>query len=69
MQHTGTTTKQLAKYIGKDALYHDYPGLTWAVRIVDTRMQYGQVAYLIEPIAGCGQRWVTANLEVGVNQS
>ncbi len=34
-------------------------GLAFCVRVIDRRKLFGREEYLIEPVGGKGQRWVT----------
>ena len=52
------TAITMSTNIGKRATLDDGKGLTYQVKIVDTRERWGQTDYKIEPIAGSGSRWV-----------
>ena len=53
------TTMELMKNIGKVAEWDDGSGLKYEVTITDSRLRWGSVDYLIVPVAGSGQRWVS----------
>lgn len=55
------STKELAEMIGKPAEWDDNHGLKYEVTIVDSRMRWGKVDYLISPVSGYGERWVSAS--------
>lgn len=52
------TTKTAIEIIGKEAdLYLD--GLTIKVKIVDARYVFGRDDVQVQPLAGCGVKWVS----------
>ncbi len=55
--------KDMADKIGQHAIWTPALGSTLAidVRIQDVRRAYGRTDYLITPIAGTGETWVTAH--------
>jgi hypothetical protein len=55
------TTRQLADLIGKVTTYHASALLDFEVRVVDARMRFGNVDVLIQPVAGFGEQWITAD--------
>ena len=55
------STLELAKNIGKVALWGDGSGLKYEVTIVDSRIRWGSVDYLVTPVSGSGERWVSAS--------
>ena len=52
------TALTMSTHIGKCATLDDGKGITYLVKIMDTRERWGQKDYKIEPIAGSGSRWV-----------
>ena len=56
------------KYMGKTALYRvrlSGVGLSFKVKIADVKQAYGNIRFLIEPVAGCGSAWIEArNLKI-----
>jgi hypothetical protein len=55
------TTLELIKNIGKHALWGDGSGIQYEVIIGDSRLRWGEVDYLIAPVAGSGTRWVSSS--------
>jgi hypothetical protein len=55
--------KELAQYIGRTAIFgfKAFADLEFAVRIMETKTEFGQDRVLITPVAGHGEQWV--NLE------
>ena len=47
---------EISKVIGSIASYKG-AGITFEVKIIDARVVYGRVDYLIAPIAGTGDVW------------
>ncbi len=45
-------------YIGQKAEYTLEGPMTVIVKIVDAKMGYGRLRFLIEPMRGHGQKWV-----------
>ena len=50
-----------ASFVGKNA-FVTFNGLTFAVRIEDTKTAYGHARFLVTPVAGRGAVWV-GNIE------
>lgn len=46
------------KFHGRTARFEPVPGIYFNVRIVDTKMSYGRLRFLIQPLAGAGEKWV-----------
>lgn len=49
------------KYIGKTALFRVRlagVGLSFQVKILDVKQAYGNIRFLIEPVAGSGSAWI-----------
>lgn len=55
------STKALAETLGKVAEWEDGHGLKYEVTITDSRMRWGNVDYLVTPVAGQGERWVSGS--------
>jgi hypothetical protein len=55
--------KELAQYVGRTAtfVFKAFAELQFTVRIIDTKIEFGQDRVLITPVAGEGEQWV--NLE------
>jgi hypothetical protein len=53
------STLELVKNLGKVAEWGDGHGLKYEVTIMDSRVRWGEVDYLITPKAGEGSRWVS----------
>lgn len=54
------TTKELAADLGREVRYHT--GNLWvACRILDAKRVYGDTRYLITPLAGRGEQWVSVS--------
>ncbi len=53
--------KDMADKIGLHATWTPSNGVHVDVRIQDVRRAYGRTDYLITPIAGTGETWVTAH--------
>ena len=51
----------LSKKIGMQAMWNTKSGLRFEIVIKDVRERFGLIDYLIEPIAGDGQKWVEEN--------
>lgn len=50
------TVSECAKLIGQvGSIYHN--GLRVKVKVLDVKVSYGIVRYLVAPIAGTGQAW------------
>ena len=55
------TTSELARDIGREAnFYIAGTNLSVRVRIMDTKVAWGEIRYLVVPLAGAGNAWVTA---------
>ena len=48
---------ELASYIGRVGMI-DRLGLGFKVTVLDARQSYGNVQYLVTPVAGSGKNWV-----------
>lgn len=48
---------ELMKDIGKTVLVRDGE-IQYEVKIVDVKTAYGQIRYLVRPVAGSGEKWV-----------
>ena len=47
------------KYIGKTALFRVRGvGLAFEVKVKDFKNSYGNIRFLVEPVAGTGSAWV-----------
>lgn len=53
------TATELGTVIGKTGTYR-LDGIGVWVKVLDTRERFGEVDYLICPVAGDGQRWVVS---------
>lgn len=51
--------REAGKAIGKRATLTTTEGLAIEVRVVDARQAYGRLEYLVTPIHGKGEAWVT----------
>jgi hypothetical protein len=49
--------KELSKWLDKVVLVRD-GDIKYPVKIVDIKLAYGSVLWLVEPVGGCGQKWV-----------
>lgn len=49
--------KEMAKLIGTVVLIRDGE-CKYEAKVVDAKESYGKLRLLVEPVAGCGQRWV-----------
>lgn len=56
------TATELGAVIGKTGTYRldGAHGFSVWVKVLDTRERFGEVDYLISPVAGEGQRWVVS---------
>ena len=56
------TATELHAVVGKSGTYQvdGASGLSIWVKILDTRERFGEVDYLVSPVAGFGQRWVVS---------
>jgi hypothetical protein len=55
------TYGEMAGLIGREGtLRVQREGFTVRVRVLDVRVNYGRKDYLVEPIDGTGQAWVSA---------
>jgi hypothetical protein len=52
------SVNELAKMIGRTGFIYARGEMSVSVRIVDAKISYGAVRYLVEPIAGRGSTWV-----------
>lgn len=52
--------KELLEKIGKQALYNanGFGSFMVKVKVLDVKMSYGKVRYLITPMSGSGEIWV-----------
>lgn len=48
---------ELMKDLGRVVLVRDGE-IQYEVKIVDVKTAYGQIRYLVEPVAGVGKKWV-----------
>jgi hypothetical protein len=55
------TALELIQPVDKKAKYRVTQHLWIEVEILDTKMSYGRTLYLITPVAGCGNQWVTGD--------
>lgn len=64
------TAKELSEPIGKTGTYSmDMANrFCFWVKILDTRERFGDVDYLITPVAGSGERWVDSHKVRDVRQ-
>ena len=53
--------KELAKLIGTKAIISVEKSLKIEVEIMDIRLQYGRTDYLVRPLAGAGEQWLSAD--------
>ena len=57
------TAKDAAALIGKRGTYQPAgahgPGLTFMVKIIDARLNFGRIDVLIAPVMGSGAAWVS----------
>ncbi|MDE3022785.1 MAG: hypothetical protein KGI54_13165 [Pseudomonadota bacterium] len=60
------TASQMAAFIGTTGFIRDN-GLSYGVRIVDVRPHYGAMQFLVQPIAGIGERWVNETTIISDN--
>lgn len=60
------TAATQAHLIGREGALRVSAALAVAVRIVDVKFSYGNLRYLVAPIAGLGQEWVDAGRVVVV---
>lgn len=49
----------ILKYLGKVALTPCYPFESIAVLILDVKVRWGKIKFLVKPTAGKGTAWVT----------
>lgn len=54
----------LGQNVGKTATLHTNE-LKVSVRIIDAKSAYGALRFLVEPVAGSGQVWVSADRVTG----
>jgi hypothetical protein len=54
------TLLEIQKIIGQTADYNIGNGVTVWVIVRDARVRYGDLDYLIEPVAGKGTKWVAS---------
>ena len=59
--HSVGTALELIKPVDKKANYRVTQHLWIEVEILDSKMSYGRTLYLITPVAGCGNQWVTGD--------
>lgn len=52
------SVNELVKMVGRTGTVYARGEMSVSVRIVDAKISYGAVRYLIEPIAGRGSAWV-----------
>ncbi len=57
MNNTVTT---MARYVGQQGVFETKEGLAVHVRILDARIDFGQLRVKIVPLAGTGECWVNA---------
>lgn len=60
------TAATMSPMIGKPAQL-DVGGMTFLVTILDVRIRWGQLDYLVQPQAGHGQQWKSAD-SLRINQ-
>ena len=53
------TATELHQAVGKYADYSKTDGISFTVQITDTRERFGNIDYLIAPLCGRGQAWVS----------
>lgn len=56
-----TTAMQMTENIGQHGLYDSGVGLRFRVRVIDARVRFGEVDYLVVPADGIGQKWVASH--------
>ena len=56
--------KDLVKDLGKVVLV-PADGIKYEARIIDIKVSYGRPLYLIEPVAGCGSKWIADYVHKG----
>ena len=58
MSGDNTCFSEMQKMIGQTVLVSDGSGVKYQAKIKDAKTAYGQVRYLVEPVAGVGSKWV-----------
>ncbi len=53
------SVKELAKRIGTEAELRAVTGLIFRVKVLDVKQSYGNLRYLVEPVAGSSSAWVS----------
>ena len=53
--------KEIAKLIGTKAVVNVEKSLKIEVEIMDARAQFGRVDYLVRPLAGAGEQWLSSD--------
>lgn len=59
-KHTGSTAKDLAAVIGKTGLMQS-DKMRFEVEIHDVKQAFGRVDYLVRPVAGKDEAWVSSD--------
>ena len=62
------TAAAAAKLIGCEGALRVSAALAVAIRIVDVKVSYGKIRYLIAPLAGLGLEWVDSGRVVVVGE-
>jgi hypothetical protein len=62
------TAAAVLNLIGREGALRVSPALAVAIRIVDVKWSYGNLRYLVAPVAGLGQEWVDAGRVVVVEE-
>jgi hypothetical protein len=55
---TAMTAKEMQDLIGRTGSFY-VKGMGISVKVVDVRTRYGRVDYLVTPVAGTGETWMT----------
>lgn len=58
MSGDNTCFSEMQKMIGQTVLVSDGAGVKYQATIKDAKTAYGQVRYLVAPVAGEGSKWV-----------
>lgn len=58
MSGDNTSFSAMQKMIGQTVLVSDGAGVKYQAKITDAKTAYGQVRYLVVPVAGVGSKWV-----------
>jgi len=55
------TAREIAELLDKEATLASHEGFSVRVRIVNAREVFGRIDVLVEPVAGEGTAWVSAD--------